>query len=251
MVDKGEIDDYGTFSTLLLIGFIASGITYTIISYRKLQQRKKLVLDNFSYERRISLDWLKYSVIGIGLVFITAAIVITLRDVIGIQFPFNADILFYSIVVGFVVFVGYSGIRQQDLFSEKITNEKDLVNAESEYKKSGLKSETAVKKHKELIQLMETEKPYLNSKLTLNDLSQMLEMSSNNMSQLINQYEGVNFHDFVNKYRVEEFIRRATKNKDYSLLAHAYDAGFNSKSSFNSIFKKFKSETPSKFLTKS
>ena len=105
-------------------------------------------------------------------------------------------------------------------------------------------------KHKELLQVMENEKPYLNPKLTLNELSQRLDMSSNNMSQLINQYEQVNFYDFVNKYRVEEFISRARSNTNFSILAHALDAGFNSKSSFNSIFKKFKSETPSQFLAR-
>ncbi len=250
MVDKGEIDDYGIFSSILLFGMIISGIVYSIISYRKLIQRKKIVLDNFSYDNRISLNWLQYAIVGIGFVFITAAIVIILREGVGVQFPFNADILFYSIIVGFVVFVGYSGIRQQDLFSDNDTEEIDLVNTESEYKKSGLKADIAVIKHKELLYLMEEEKPFLNPKLTLSDLSQRLDMSTNNMSQLINQYEGVNFYDFVNQYRVEEFILKAQKNKDFSLLAHAYDAGFNSKSSFNSIFKKFKSETPSQYLAK-
>jgi AraC-like DNA-binding protein len=247
-VDKGLIDDYSFFSIILLIGFIVSGLAYFIISYRKLLLRKKLVLDNFSYDNRISLSWLQYSILGIGFAFITGAIVTIFREVVGFEFPFNADILFYSIIVGFVVFVGYSGIRQQDLFSNTIKNELELVNTESEYKKSGLKTELAVEKHKELLHLMEFEKPYLNPKLTLNELSQQLDMSSNNMSQLINQYEQVNFYDFINKYRVEEFIKRAHSNTNFSLLAHALDSGFNSKSSFNIVFKKLKSGTPSQYL---
>jgi len=247
-VDKGLIDDFSVFSTILLIGFMVSGLTYSVISYRKLVQRQKMVLDNFSYENRINLNWLRYSIIAIGFVFITAAIVSILREALGFEFPFNADILFYSIIVGFVVFVGYSGIRQQDLFSSTIKNEQELVNTESEYKKSGLKADLAIAKHKELLDVMENEKPYLNPKLTLNELSQRLEMSSNNMSQLINQYEHVNFYDFVNKYRVEEFISRAQSNTNFSILAHALDSGFNSKSSFNTVFKKLKSETPSRFL---
>ncbi|MGQ7868528.1 helix-turn-helix domain-containing protein [Sunxiuqinia sp. sy24] len=247
-VDKGLINDYSVFSTVLLIGFLVSGIGYSIISYRKLLQHKKMVLDNFSYDSGISLNWLKYAIVAIGLVFITAAIVLVLREAIGFEFPFNADILFYSIIVGFVVFVGYSGIRQEGLFLNTINNEKELVTAGSEYKKSGLKTETAIEKHKELLHLMEAEKPYLNPKLTLNELSLRLEMSANNMSQLINQYEHVNFYDFVNKYRVEEFITRAQSNTDFSLLAHALDSGFNSKSSFNTVFKKLKLETPSQYL---
>ncbi|AKD04272.1 AraC family transcriptional regulator [Pontibacter korlensis] len=249
-VDKGLVEDYSVFSTILLIGFIVSGLTYAVTSYSKLLKRKNLVLDNFSYEKRISLSWLQYSILATGFVFVTVAFVSILREGFGFAFPFNADILFYSIIVGFVVYIGYSGIRQQDLFSNAPKSVEVLVDAESGYKKSGLKEDTAVLKHQELLWVMENEKPYLNPKLTLSELSLRLEMSPNNMSQLINQYEQVNFYDFINSYRVEEFIRRAQSNTNFSLLAHAFDAGFNSKSAFNSVFKKLKSETPSQYLAK-
>jgi len=245
---KGLIDDYSIFSNLLLIGLIVSGISYTLLAFRKLSQREKIIQQNFSYSNRINLNWLRNAILGIGAIFVTAAIVSVLREVYGFQFPFNADILFYSLMVAFVIYVGYSGIRQQDLFSNTITNEQELTQAVSEYKKSGLKTNVAVSKHGELLKLMETEKLYLDPELTLNNLSKKLSVSSNHLSQIINQYEKVNFHDFVNKYRVEEFIERAQNNKKFSLLAHAFDSGFNSKSSFNSVFKKFKSATPSQFL---
>ena len=136
------------------------------------------------------------------------------------------------------------------MFSNRLNDEKELINAERGYRKSGLKTDIAITKHKELLNLMEVQRPYLNPKLTLNELSQLLGMSFNNTSQLINQYENVNFYDFVNKYRVEEFIMRTKSNKKFSLLAHALDSGFNSKSSFNGIFKKFKSKTPSQYLAR-
>ena len=197
------------------------------------------------------MNWLRYAILGIGSVFIIAAIVSVFREVLDFQFPFNADILFYSIIVGFVVYIGYSGIRQKDLFSNTVKNEGELAKTEREYKKSGLKSDIAIDKHNELLELMKNEKPYLNPKLTLTELAQSLSVSSNHLSQIINQYEQVNFHDFVNKYRVEEFIKRAQSNKYFSILAHALDSGFNSKSSFNSVFKKIKSETPSQYMASS
>lgn len=248
-VDKGLIDDYGVFSSILLISFIVSGITYAILAYRMLMKRHKIVEDNYSYNNRIDMNWLRFAILGIGSVFITAAAVIVFREIMGFQFPFNADILFYSIIVGFVVYIGYSGIRQQDLFTSTVKNEVDLVKIEGEYKRSGLKLEIAVKKHNELLGLMEKEKPYLNPKLTLSELSSALSISSNHLSQIINQYEQVNFHDFVNKYRIEEFIQRAQSNKNFSILAHALDSGFNSKSSFNSVFKKYKVLTPSQYIS--
>jgi len=248
LVDKGLVDDFSISNAIMLVGFMLSGIGYSVLSYRKLVQRNKVVEENFSYSKRINMNWLRYAILGIGSFSITAALVTVFREVLGFQFPFNADILFYSILVGFVVFVGYSGIRQQDLFSNTTSNKVELVKAESEYKKSSLKSELATKKHNEMLELMKTGKPYLNPKLTLSELAESLSVSSNHLSQIINQYEQVNFHDFVNKYRVEEFIRNVQNNKSYSLLAHALDSGFNSKSSFNSVFKKFKSLTPSKYI---
>jgi AraC-like DNA-binding protein len=184
--------------------------------------------------------------------FLSAAIIIALREILHYQFPFNADLIFYSFIVLFVVYIGYSGIRQQNLFSNNLSDIKLLVETktESEYKKSGLKSNMAKSKHHDLLTFMKTEKPYLNPKLTLSELAQSLNISSNHLSQIINQYEKVNFHDFVNIYRVNEFIERAQTNKNFNYLVNAFDSGFNSKSSFNSVFKKIKDATPSQYLAK-
>ena len=248
LVDKGLIDDFGVFTSLMVVGFIMSGIGYSILSYRKLKMRERIVHENFSNSDRINMNWLRYTILGIVSFFIVAAVVSILREVIGFQFPFNADILFYSIIVGFVIYIGYSGIRQRDLFSNANIEEDELVKTASEYKKSSLKPQIAAKKHKELLELMQEEKPYLSPKLALTELAQNLLISTNHLSQIINQYEQVNFHDFVNKYRVEEFIQKAQNNSSFSLLAHAFDSGFNSKSTFNSVFKKFKSATPSQYI---
>ncbi len=99
---------------------------------------------------------------------------------------------------------------------------------------------------------MEKEKPYLEPKLSLGQLAEMLGVAANKLSQVINQYEEKNFYDFVNGYRVQEFIVRAQndKNKNLSLLGIAYGSGFNSKSSFNQVFKKFMGETPHRILEK-
>lgn len=248
-VDDGLIDDYGLFSYVLVVGIIASGIIYSILSYKKLVNREKVVAENFSNSDRVDMRWLRYAIFGIVSFFISAALVSILREVVNIQFPFTADILFYAIIVGFVVFIGYSGIRQQDLFTNTVIKEEELVKTKSEYKKSSLKADDATKIHRELLVLMKTEKPYLNPKLTISELAQSLSTSTNHLSQVINQYENVNFYDFVNKFRVEEFIKNAQNNSDFSLLGHAYDSGFNSKSAFNSVFKKFKSVTPSQYLS--
>lgn len=251
LVDKGLVDDYSIFSNLLLFALIISGISYVILTYKKLMQHNRIIDNNFSSHNRIKLDWLKYSIFCFLGVFASATIIITLREILKVQFPFNADIIFYSFIVMFVVYIGYSGIRQQNLFFDTEIKNTDLVGikSETEYKKSGLKSDIASAKHTELLQLMELEKPYLVPKLTLGDLANKIDISSNHLSQIINQYEKVNFHDFVNTYRVNEFIERAQTNKNFNYLVNALDSGFSSKSSFNSVFKKLKGSTPSQYFT--
>ena len=249
LVDKGLVDDHSTFSDILLVAFIVSGISYVVLTYRKLAQHEKVIESNFSSYSDLKLDWLKYSIYCFIGVFSSAAVIILLREFLQVQFPFNADIVFYSFIVLFVLYIGYSGIRQQNLFFDSDAG-KGLVGLkpESGYKKSGLKDDIAQSKHNELLRLMEEEKPYLVPKLTLGELADKLEISSNHLSQIINQYEKVNFHDFVNTYRINEFIERVKTNKSFNYLAHALDSGFSSKSSFNSVFKKLKKSTPSQYF---
>ncbi len=251
LVDKGLIDDFETFSIVAIVSFIFSGLSYPILAYKQLGKYRKLLDDNFSIDRRISLDWLKYCIQGIGILYLSVAMVTLLREGMKMQFPFNADYIFYSIIILFVFCIGFFGIRQQHLFSNNGNNTKTMLielKSTQDYKKSGLKSEDAKEIHHRLKQIMSQKMLFTNPQLTLTELALSVDVSVNHLSQVINQYEKVNFHDFVNKYRIEQFIENASKNKKFNLLAHALDAGFNSKSSFNSVFKKHHGMTPSKYI---
>lgn len=96
---------------------------------------------------------------------------------------------------------------------------------------------------------MQNEKPYLNEKITLPQLSSEIGLSVNYLSQLINERYGKNFYYFINSFRVEEIKRRMQDpaNDIYSLTALAYECGFGSKSTFNRIFKQLTGKTPSQF----
>ena len=92
--------------------------------------------------------------------------------------------------------------------------------------------------------------PYIDGKLSLKQVAQKMEISTNYLSQVINENLKKNFFDFVNEYRVN-LVKQKMKdptNSQYTLLALAYDCGFNSKSSFNVIFKKNTGLTPSQYL---
>ncbi len=93
---------------------------------------------------------------------------------------------------------------------------------------------------------MDREKPYLDQTLRLAQLAQSISVNSNVLSVVINEGIKKNFNDFVNEYRVNEFVNRLG-SREYDnviLLGIAYDSGFNSKSTFNSMFKKFTGYTP-------
>ena len=251
MVDQGLVDDSAVFSIIILVAFIISGLIYPVLAYRLIEKHDRVIDDNFSFNDNVSLGWLKYCIYGTGLVYLLVAIIYFLKQGIGYEFGFDADLIFYGLVVFFVICIGYFGIRHQSIFNDDLSGESDQLvfsRSEGEYKKSGLKPEVADKIHLALRDIMEREKPHKDPKLTLSTLARSLDVSTNHLSQVINQYENVNFHDFVNRYRIETFIENASTNQSFSILAHAYDAGFNSKSSFNGVFKKHKGTTPSKFL---
>jgi AraC-like DNA-binding protein len=253
LVDKGEISDFSIFSVILLFAMFISGLAYSFLAYRLTSRHKQTILDNFSHSEGISLKWLRYCIVSIGLVFFCAVIVFVLRNLLEFRFPFNPEYIFYSIMIVFIFYIGYFGIRQENIFISNPVNE-DIRNDKSsyfgKYSRSGLKEDVAIRLFDKLLTFMEEEKPYLDPHLTLSQLAGKMGISNNQLSQVINQKAGVNFHDFVNKYRIEEFLRNAGKNKHFSLLALALDAGFNSKSSFNYIFKKQKGLSPSQYLSK-
>jgi len=247
LVDMGEINDFDVFSNILLITFIISGISYSFLAYHHLNKHKKIIDNNFSNTERINLNWLKSFIWGIGLIFLTVIIIIISRDFIGLEYSFNPDYIFYSMLVFAILILGYFGIRHQNIFVDNIIIEVNKI--KGEYEKSGLKVDNATNKYNSLLELMAEQKPYLEPKLTLNSLAKLLEISPNHLSQIINQYEQQNFNNFINKYRVKEFIKRASVNNNFSFLAHALDSGFNSKSTFNTVFKKQKGVTPSQFMS--
>lgn len=253
LVDMEEIPDFGVFKIVLMILILISGIGYSIVSFRLTLKHKQKINHFFSYHEDINLKWLQYCIISIGLVFLSASIVFVLQDALGVQFPINLDYISYLIIIGLIFYIGYFGIKHENIFTNK--SETDVsgtgkADKTEKYKNSGMTDENSERLYKNLLEMMEDEKPYLQPKLSLAKLAEQLEISPNQLSQVINWEGEVNFYDFVNKYRVEEFIRQSHKNKNYSILALAYEAGFNSKSSFNYIFKKQKGISPSQYLSK-
>jgi AraC-like DNA-binding protein len=150
----------------------------------------------------------------------------------------------------------WDGLRDHPRYVNALKNivfpTDELVGEKSakKYKKSSLSSHQAKQIEKRLQTFMTAEKPYLNPQLNLSDLAEALDVSTNLLSQLLNEHIGKNFYDYVNAYRLEYFLTlsKAPQYQHFTLLSLAYEAGFNSKTTFNAFFKKSLGTTPSDYL---
>ena len=116
-------------------------------------------------------------------------------------------------------------------------------------KRTKVKIKVSSRDTKLLMSLMEEEKLFRDNDLKINDLSERMSISRQQLSSLLNDELETSFPDFVNAYRIEDFKSRVTDPKEWNktLLGMAFDSGFSSKSSFQRIFKKAIGMTPSQY----
>lgn len=136
----------------------------------------------------------------------------------------------------------------------RLSKPETLMDVENEsrvkkYVKSTLLPERSDRYLTKLLHVMESEQPFADSQLTLQKLASKLSIPPQHLSRVINERRGQSFSDFINTYRVEAAKKRLldAKMQHYTVLAIAEDVGFNSKSSFNAVFKKHTNMTPSEF----
>lgn len=118
------------------------------------------------------------------------------------------------------------------------------------YGKSQLGEEIALSLQQSLKSLMEKRDVFLDSKLSLSDLAEGCEVSPNQLSQYINAFLGKSYYDYVNRFRLDHFLKISGKREfeNLSILGLAYESGFNSKTTFNTFFKRELKMTPREFL---
>lgn len=142
---------------------------------------------------------------------------------------------------------GYKELHKSNLSYDDI---KENKNVERKSIPAGLYKTDIAGLKENLLTYFKEEQPFLNPDLSLKLVAEALELNSNQMSFLINQVFDSNFNDFVNTYRLSHFKSIAVnpKNAHLTILGLAYDSGFNSKSVFNTFFKKIEGTTPSRWI---
>lgn len=139
-----------------------------------------------------------------------------------------------------------------EIVYEKFPNHRPDEAQPARYAHSSLSEEDSLDINQRLLCFMEQEKPYLENNLNLRGLAQELDVNANYLSQVINEQHGKNFFEFINSYRVNELkeMMNDPDNRQFTLLSMAFDCGFNSKTTFNTAFKRITGLTPSQYLKK-
>lgn len=192
----------------------------------------------------LALNWLKkFTWVFISITFID--ILLYSSDLIIHSGNESFGFYYATLIINgaFIYWIGFIGFTKSKLF---FNNFKFASNI------SATQTEIDIK----LKQVIEEKKIYLNSNLSLSELSRTIGISSKDLSKYMNDSLGMNFSEYINLYRIEE-VKKLMVSKDsskYTLISLAEKAGFSSKSSFNAIFKKTTGITPSAYkkrITKS
>lgn len=224
-----------------------SYLGYLLFSFKIYLQHRKNIQQYFSNTYKVELNWLRNFLI----LFIALFLLQTILNLTDFSFFENfwkqrwwSD--FAKAIT--IVYVGMNGyfsdftklrILQVEAPSVIVPEEISATTPVSELEKS----------KKQISDYMETHQPFLNPEITLPELAKNLKMSTNQLSQIINSGYNKNFNEFINSYRVEMFKSKLQDDsiQHLSLLGIALECGFNSKATFNRVFKKLTNQSPSQY----
>jgi AraC-like DNA-binding protein len=233
-------DSLGMWYYIRSAAFILQFLVYLILIIATLIKYSRKVKNQHSPPERAVLFQVRFFVVASLILWLGVILRFTLDQsaATNLLVPFGASVMVYA--------MGYLEMRRP---APEAGVERDEQPPAKKYEKSTLTPERSERYLNKLLQLMEQEQPFTDGDLTIQKLAERLAIPAHHLSQTINERLNQTFTDFVNSYRVEEAKRRLLDPafKHYSVLGIAEEVGFNSKSSFNSVFKKQTNMTPSEF----
>jgi AraC-like DNA-binding protein len=218
-------------------------IIYIAFIFVILNRYKKIYQQNFSDTSSKAFDWLFQFTVASAIIHS----VVLVKNILkyterGNTFE-SVQLLVSVLALIIICWYVFKALKYPELFNG-VDSKTQLVTTSID-KKITISSEEI----HQLTSYMEMEKPYLNPSLSIRNLAEELNMNSRDLSILINQKLNQHFFDFVNEYRIKEamVILANPNKKDVTILEILYEVGFNSKSSFNTAFKKHTEKTPTEF----
>lgn len=242
-IAKSEVfTEYFTYPVfVLLIAF--SPLVYFQIGIFKLKRYNLDIKNKLSRIDVFDFRWLKRVLIFATIIYCCINIVF----VIDLIYPVGSfrSLQFFAFLFAsvFILILGLFGHKQHSLFDTPLLNVPEAI---PHISSANSNTDLFLNKLKDY---MLAEKPYLNSELTIFKLSRELLVSQEYLSGILNNCLHMNFYDFINSYRIEEFKERLNR-KEYqnlTLISLALDCGFNSKATFNRVFKNLTGITPSQY----
>jgi len=224
---------------------------YLYVSYQQLKKHKEIYFENYSSNNTQRYTYITNLILLVAVIFSLSMVNIFTRWFYHFEsFRFISYVVIIT-VLGLFCWLIIIGLRSPELFineDEAQPSVKKLVKIGE--RNSSLKTES---ENNELVKkvnkYMKDEEPFLDASLTLHTLAHKTNISSRELSILINHHLNKHFFDFVNEYRIEkamEILKDPTK-KGITVLEILYEIGFNSKSSFNTAFKKHTGLTPTQY----
>ncbi|BAP32045.1 quinolinate synthetase A [Chryseobacterium sp. StRB126] len=235
------------FESLSIILILFQALFYTLLSYITIRKHQRKIQQFSSNTEGINLNWLEYIILVILAVNIIYVVYNLFYDPKSLNFFINAVFLFV------IYCVGYYSLKQKEIYPLEEKQREELISIQDDsdsvdVKRKLMPNEELERIKTQLENIMETQKPYLDSELNLIKLAEMVSVSTHHLSYVINTGCQKNFFQYVNEFRVEhaQQLLKDSESK-LSILGIAYESGFNSKTSFNTTFKKVTGQTPSEF----
>lgn len=249
MIFSAFIKEWDTYPIILFLGNIGlfaiiTILIYTFMAYRVIIRYQKIIFNNLSTVENIQLIWIKQIIYVLLISFILILIFVLYYYNIKSSSPHIYIEIIPVIIISLTTYwLSLKGYMQTQTI---------LVYEESNATKS-IESKDYSGIIKKIIDGMIENKLYQNPDLTLSLLSEHVLISEREISNAINQHLNKNFYTFINEFRVEDVKEKIENinNENIKILNLAFDSGFNSKPTFNRIFKEYTGNPPSFYRPKS
>lgn len=229
---------------LMYIVLPSQFIIYFWQCFKEIEKHNQNIKKFSSNIEGIDLKWLKhilYIIISFSFFFV-------------IYIFTQSAVMINSLLLVSLLFIGYNAMKQKEIFPFSDISKKEIRTIIKEEKKQEKIKKREVnfeeqEVYEKLLVVMQNDKPFLNSELSLFSLASTLKISAHALSFIINECSGENFNQFVNGYRIEEAKKLIVNPKmnHLNIMGIGYEVGFNSKSTFITTFKKITNQTPSEY----
>lgn len=224
--------------------FLCQALPYLVFAGKTIKRVHKWIMDNYSSMVKLNLNWLKYIVVTLIMTLIA----------MGVLFLFSffmPEFAKYYHLIPVAVSVFSLGFIFKALLQPAIVLGREFIPGDDKQDRNNLYPNMDHQLNKKKLEnLMEKQKIFRDPDISLTALAEKMNVRRNYVSFLINELYNLSFYDFINRHRVEEVTAKLQKDSSSNLLHIAFNAGFNSKTTFNVTFKKYTGMTPTQYRHK-